>query len=140
MNEKIKDMMNTSDKSEKFTDKDKESGKVMAALSYILAPIPYFTEKKNKFVEYHAKQGMDLLLIYIAYAIIYSILTSLIKGSCGSYYGISLGNFCTPWWVRWPLNIIGYAIGIISLIGLINAINGKAKELPIVNKFKIFNK
>ena len=43
----------------------------------------------------------------------------------------------TTWWITLPLSIIGLIISIIAIIGLINAANGRAKELPIVNKFKI---
>ena len=43
----------------------------------------------------------------------------------------------TPWWVIWPLNIIGILILVIAVIGILNVINGKAKELPIINKIKI---
>jgi uncharacterized membrane protein len=138
----IEKIMDTEDKSKDFEKKDVESGKGMAALSYIIAPIPYFVEKSNKFVKYHARQGMDLFVIWIGYVILYKIITSVIKvnGSCGSWLGIELGNYCrvTPWWIVLPLSLVGLCISVIALIGLINAVTGKAKELPIVNKFKIF--
>lgn len=141
--EKAKDLMNNvEDSTNKFTKKDIEDGKTMAILSYIIPLIPFFTEKNNKYVVYHAKQGMNLFVISIAYAIINSILTSVIKvkGSCGTFWGYDLGNYCkvTPWWVTLPLTIVGIAIGVLAIIGLINAINGKAKEIPLVNKVKIF--
>jgi uncharacterized membrane protein len=142
--ETFKKIMDTEDSSRKFDKKDIESGKGMAILSYfgILALIPYFSEKKNEYVRYHARQGMDLFVVWIAYLVLYNILTSIIRvnGSCGAWFGYSIGNFCsvTPWWISWPLNIIGLCITVIALIGLINAINGKAKALPLLNKFKIF--
>ena len=42
----------------------------MGIIAYfsLLALIPYFCEKKNKFVVYHAKQGMNLLIFETAYA------------------------------------------------------------------------
>lgn len=139
--EKIEKILDTADSSEKFDKKDIENGKGMAILSYILPFIPYFLEKENKYVRYHARQGMDLLLISIIYSILNSVLISLIKvnGAC-SFFGYNLGHYCkvTPWWVTLPLTIIGIGISIIALIGILNAIKGKAKELPIVNKFKIF--
>lgn len=135
-------IMDTEDKSKQFNEKDVSSGKGMAVLSYIIPPIPYFTEKNNKFVKYHARQGMDLFIISILYAVVYNILSSVIRvnSSCGSWFGVELGNYCkvTPWWIVLPLTIIGICISIIAIIGLVNAATGKAKELPIVNKFKIF--
>ena len=140
---KAKDLMNDDkDDSKKFDKKEIEEGKGMAILAYIIPPIPYFVEKKNKYVKYHANNGMNLLLVAIAYSIVYAILTSVIRvnGSCGSWYGINIGNYCkvTPWWVTLPLGIIGLCISILCIIGIINVCNGKAKELPVVNKLKVF--
>ena len=131
-----------------YEKKDIESGKGMAILSYILPLIPYFAEKENKYVRYHAIQGMNLFIIAIAYSIIYTILTSVIKvkGSCGyGYWGewaASLGTYCkvTPWWVTVPLSLIGFIITALCVIGIINVCNGKAKELPIINNIKIIKK
>lgn len=141
--DKVQDFVNSvKDDSKFFNKKDIESGKGMAILAYILPFIPYLVEKKNKFVKYHSAQGMNLLIIVIAYSIIYSILTSIIKvnGSCGTWFGYNIGNYCkvTPWWVTLPLSLIGLGFTILCVIGIINVCNGKAKELPVVNKIKIF--
>jgi len=144
---KAKDFMNNvEDSTKEFDKKDIESGKGMGILSYILPFIPFLAEKKNKFVVYHAKQGMNLLILAIAYSIIYSILTSIIKveGDCGyGYWGdlaASVGVTCdvTPWWVTLPLSLIGLCFTILCVIGIINVCKGRARELPIVNKVKIF--
>lgn len=147
--DKAKALLNdVKDDSKAFDKKEIESGKGMAILSYIIPPIPYFAEKNNKYVRYHAIQGMNLLIIAIAYGIINAILTSVIKvkGNCGyGYWGDlaeAFGTYCkiTPWWVNWPLAIIGLGISVLCVIGIINVCKGKAKELPIVNKLKIFKK
>ena len=141
--DKAKKIVNdVKDDSKSFDKKDIENGKGMAILSYIIPPIPYFAEKNNKYVKYHSAQGMNLLIIAIAYSIVYGILTSIIKvnGNCGTWLGYNLGNYCkiTPWWVTLPLSLIGICITILCIMGIINVCNGKAKELPIVNKIKIF--
>lgn len=147
--DKAKDLLkDLKDESTKFDKKDKESGKVMAILSYIIPFVPYFVEKKNKYVRYHSVQGMNLLIIAIGYSIVYTFLTSIIKvkGNCGyGYWGDwaeTFGAYCevTPWWVTWPLGIVGLGITVLCIIGIVNVCNGKAKELPIVNKLKIFKK
>lgn len=143
LKDKAKDLLkDVKDDSKSFDKKEIENGKGMGILSYILPFIPYFANKDNKFVKYHAIQGMNLLIVAILYSVLYSILTSVIKvnGSCGTWFGYDLGNYCkvTPWWVTLPLSIIGICISIIAIIGIINVCNGKAKELPIVNKLKIF--
>ena len=145
--ERAKDLINdVDDSTSKFDKKEIDSGKGMGVLSYIIPLIPFFVEKKNKFVMYHAKQGMNLFILAIGYSIIYSILTSVIKvkGSCG--YGswgalaYEMGYACkvTPWWVILPLSLIGLIISILCIMGIYNVCKGRAKDLPIVSKIKIF--
>lgn len=88
MEEKKNVFNDVKDDTKSFSEKEISDGKGMAILSYILPFIPFFAEKNNKYVRYHAKQGMNLLIIAIAYSIIYSILTSVIKvnGNCGYGY------------------------------------------------------
>lgn len=145
--DKAKKVINdVKDETKNFSKEEKEKGKGMAILSYIIPLIPYFAEKDNKFVRYHAIQGMNLLMVAIAYGIINSVLTSVIKvkSNCGyGYWGdlaASLGTYCkvTPWWVTFPLTIIGIGFTILCIVGIVNVCNGRAKELPIINKVKIF--
>ena len=114
------------DETDSFDKKDIESGKVMAILSYlgILVLIPYFAEKNNKYVAYHAKQGLNLFIIEIIASFAFSIFSVI--------FGLII-FFIVP--------IIGAALSLASLgltiIGIVNVCNGKAKELPVINKFKI---
>lgn len=130
----------------KFDQKDIDSGKGMAVLSYILAPIPYFVEKKNPYVKYHAVQGMNLFIIAVAYSIINSILQSVIKVKCvnadlNAWFELA-GETCriTPWWVTLPLALISIAISVFAIIGIVYAVQGKTKELPLIGKIKIIKK
>ncbi|MDO5569283.1 MAG: zinc-ribbon domain-containing protein [bacterium] len=106
-------LLDTEDTTASFSKKEIESGMVLAILSYIIALVPFLAEKKNKFVIYHAKQGMNLFIIYVIWAIVNSIF---------------------PFF---PLALIGLAVTILNIIGLIYACQGKAKEVPIINKIKI---
>ena len=133
----VKKIFNTKDSTSDYDKKDIENGKLFGCLSYLIAPIPYFTEKKNKFVIYHAKKGLDLLVICISFLVFSSILRRVIRVN-KSCWGISDCYKITPWWVEWPLNIVSIVLGILSLIGIINVLNGKAKELPIIGKIKVF--
>ena len=114
------------DETDSFDKKDIESGKVMAILSYlgILVLIPYFAEKNNKYVAYHAKQGLNLFIIEIIASFAFSILSVI-------FWLILF--FIVP--------LLGAALSLASLgltiIGIVNVCNGKAKELPVINKFKI---
>lgn len=136
----VEKIMNTEDSTKKYTKKDIEENRIMALLSYILAPIPYFVDKTSKFVRYHAIQGMNLFSINICYTILCTALTNLIKVKtmCKVFAGV--GYYCeiTPWWINLPLTLVGIGLGALGVIGIINVIQGKAKELPIIGNLKIF--
>lgn len=142
--------MDVKDETKNFDKKDIESGKGMAIISYLgfLSLIPYLSEKKNKYVRYHAVQGLNLFIFEMIYSVAYGILTSVIKvkTSCGTgYYGSLADVFgltckVTPWWITLPLGIIGLGFTALAIIGIVNACQDKAKELPIVNQIKIIKK
>ncbi|GHU07970.1 hypothetical protein FACS189431_3380 [Alphaproteobacteria bacterium] len=122
----------------KFDSKEIEAGKGMAILSYIIALIPYFAEKNNKFARYHAVQGMNILIVAAGYGIIVTILTSILSGIALSTYNLGMLGFVG---VLSLILSLGYAlIGILDLIGLIYAATGKAQEVPILGKIKIIKK
>lgn len=121
--EKAKKVMNdVKDDSASFDKKDIENGKGMGILSYLgfLCLIPYFTEKENKFVIYHAKQGLNLFICEVIVALAIS-LVSTILWRVGSLLESIFG-------------LIAFAF---SVLGIVNVLNGKAKELPVINKIKI---
>lgn len=125
--EKAKELINdVADDSASFSKEEIEKGKGLSIISYIgaLALIPYFVEKENKYVKYHAKQGLNLFILeMIASIAIYFI---------GRIIGWRL-SFITSI-LETVANICAFAL---SIIGIINVCNGKAKELPILNKIKI---
>jgi len=134
-----------------FDKKEVDSGKGMGILSYIgiLALIPYFAEKNNKFVRFHAIQGMNLMLVLVAYGIIYWIIsfvvTSIAMSNCvTTYYGYyassCVGGGIGALIVSSIFGLIGLGLGIIAIIGIVNAASGKAKELPLIGKIKIIKK
>lgn len=101
---------------EGYSAQDVSGNKGMALLSYlgILAFIPYVSEKNNKWVRFHAVQGVNLFLI------------SLIGGF------VSFVPFVG--WLAAP--VIGLGTTILAILGIVSVCNGEAKELPIVSNFK----
>jgi uncharacterized membrane protein len=97
-----------------------EKKTLMAVLAYIgiLIIIPYLTSKEDPFVKFHIKQGLVLVVIEL---IIYVL-------------GMMM-------WVLMPiLGVINIAVVILSIIGIINVVQGNEKELPLVGPFsKHFN-
>lgn len=114
-----------------FDKKDIESGKAMSILSYIgiLALIPYFAEKNNQYVRYHAVQGLNLFLLNIIYSVAYSILTMIL-----AFIPV------VGWILVMLLGLLSYGFLALSIIGIVYACQDKAKEIPVVNQIKIIKK
>ena len=136
-------ILDTEDTSKDYTNKDIESNKGMAILSYIgpLALIPYFTAKDSKYASYHAKQGMNLLIVWIVYTIMAAILYSIkFTYKCEHSPVFGVVTSCvkkTPWWIKLPVDLIGLFFFAISVIGIVYALTGKAKKLPLIDKVNI---
>ena len=127
------------------TKQDIETGKGMAILAYIIALIPYFVEKKNKFVRFHAVQGMNILIVAVAYSIVVSIINSIVwsatVGSCISSWGATCGGgFGISGIVSTILWLGSLVIFVVSILGIVYAAQGEMKEVPILGKIKIIKK
>ena len=113
--EKVAALNDTADTTAEFDAADIEKNKIMAVLAYILFFIPLLAAKDSKFARFHTNQG---LVLFIS-AIIASVVAIIpVIG-----------------WIVAP--ILGVAVTILSIIGIINALNGRAKELPVIGKFKV---
>ncbi len=124
----LQNLNNTADTTAEFEQADIANNKGMAILAYFgpLVLIPIFAAKQSKFARYHSNQGLLLLIAAIAWSIVYGILNTIILA------------------ISWRLYFISSIIGLLSLvflvlfiIGILNASNGRAKELPIIGKFKL---
>ena len=106
----------TSTETEQVSENSKEEdNKLMGILSYIgvLCLIPLLTKKDNTFVFFHAKQGVVLFIAEVATAFVAAIPL--------------LG------WVVAPIVSIIWLI--LAIIGIVNVLDGKQKELPILVKY-----
>jgi len=93
-----------------------ESGQkniAMAVIAYILFFVPLLTESKNDpFVKYHIKQGLVLFLASFISMIVYKMPV-----------------------IQIFVPILNVALLVLFIVGIINAVNGKEKPLPIIGKF-----
>ena len=125
----IKNLNDTPDSTDEFDKKDIEDNKVMAILSYIgiLFLIPLIAAPNSKFARYHTNQG---LVLFIA---------DIIVGAAVSIIGTILAFIPIIGWIVATLVslVAGIAILALIIVGIINAANGKAKELPVIGKFRI---
>lgn len=97
---------------EQKQDSKKNTG--MAIVAYIIFFIPLLTDAKDDpFVKYHVKQGLILFIGYVCEMIV--------------------GVFPFIGWLIAPL--LGIFLFVLLIIGIVNAVNGKEKPLPIIGKF-----
>lgn len=124
INEKLTELNNTNDSTNEFTQEDIECNKVMAVLAYLswLVIIPLFGAKGSKFARFHCNQGIVLAITELVVVII-----------CGILDGIPV--------IGWVFGIIEGLMGLVcfifAMLGIINAANGRAKDLPIVGNIRI---
>lgn len=119
---------NTPDTTADFDAKDIEDNKVMGVLAYlgILVLVPILAAKKSKFARFHANQGLLLCLVGICFAIAYYIL------------GVIFILMPFLLWLLPLVSLVGWGfIIVLCIIGIVNVVNSKAKELPFFGKYRI---
>ncbi len=100
---------------------DAEQNKVMAILAYIIFFIPLLAAKESRFAMYHANQGTILFLAGIGLSIV-----------CGLLTIITLG-------ILFFLPMLASLVWLVfAVLGIINAVNGEAKPLPLIGGFQLF--
>ncbi len=115
LSEKFNEFNNTADTTSEYDAQDIEKNKVMALLAYIIFLIPLLAAQDSKFARFHTNQGLVLFL--------------------GGIIASVVAVIPVIGWIIAP--IAGLVITVLAIIGIINALNGKAKELPVIGKFKI---
>ncbi len=125
---KLQELNNTADTTADFDAQDIQNNKVMAILAYFgfLVLVPLFGAKTSKYARYHANQGLVLFIAEIAYGIVYKIISSIILAISWRLYFITS-----------ILGLVYLVFTVLSIIGIINAASGKAKELPIIGQIKL---
>ncbi len=99
-----------------FTQAEVEEGKTMGILAYILFLIPLLAQRENRYSMFHTEQAIILVIVAIGLSVISSVLSfTCIVPIIGA--------------------IAGLGVLVLWIIGLINAIGGKAKFVPVLGKY-----
>lgn len=104
---------------------DASEHKLYAILGYIL-PFLFFlpllseSSRKNTFARFHANQQLLLLILLVGLYAIHNVLYIVL---------MSAGIFL--------MQLLNLAILVLVIIGIVNAAQGKMKELPIIGKFNL---
>lgn len=96
---------------------DIENNKVIAALAYIIFFLPLIAAKDSEFGKFHANQGLLVLLMGIAVSVIGTVIPIL------------------GWFIILPLGSL--IVMVFAILGIINALNGLEKELPLIGNIKL---
>ena len=117
MSKDFNDFLNTPDNSAMYDTQDIQDNKIWAALSYvgILFILPLLVNGgKSRYGKYHANQGFILFL------------ADIVCGIAGAILGMIpiIGGILSA--------LLSLALLALLIIGIINAANGKAKELPLI--------
>ena len=117
---------------ETFEQEDIEKGKAMAGLAYlgILFFLPLVVCPESKYGKFHANQGLLLLILSIGSSVALTIIITILGWL--PYIGWLLSALSSIIYLLLSLALLGLAI-----IGLINGFGGKAKELPIIGKYRL---
>ena len=109
----LKDLTDTPDTTDHYDPRDISDNKLMGILCYlsILWLIPFLTTKDSPFVRFHLNQGLLVLIVELAGAVMQFIPI-----------------------VGWLIGVIAFAL---SIIGIVNVVNGKVQELPLIGKFTL---
>lgn len=145
--------INTPDTTAQFDPQDIELNNRLSLLSYlgILVLVPIFLVKRSRFARFHANQGLVLLIAGIvsdlALLVLKLIVGALRSGLMALLYridgsrvliamGAVLGGVVSG--VFWILSVlISVALIVLAVLGIVNAVKGRARELPLIGRFHI---
>lgn len=126
---KIAKLNDTKDTTAEFDKEDIDNNKGMSILAYLswLVLIPIFAAKKSRYAQFHANQGLILAIIDTAYWIINGVITGILM----IVSPIASAIVCAI------TGLFGLVFLVLVILGIVNAASGKAKELPVIGKYRI---
>ncbi|MBI2798664.1 DUF4870 domain-containing protein [Candidatus Saccharibacteria bacterium] len=99
---------------------------LMGVLAYlgVLCLIPLLGAKDDAFAQYHAKQGVNLLLLEVVI-----VAAQWVIGLGGLFIGLGFIFFLFP--------LLWLGILVLSIIGIVNVVNHKTEPLPLIGGIKL---
>lgn len=120
----MNELMKSDDYTSSYDVQDINANKTMGILAYfgLLVLVPIFTARQSRFAMFHAEQGITLCIGCHIIGIL----------------AVVLGMIPAVGWVfSLIFGLVGILFLVLMILGIINAANGQAKELPILGKLKI---
>ena len=122
------------DTTSQYDKEDIKDHKAISVLSYFgpLFFVPLIATPNSKFARYHANQGLVLFVLEFVYGIFYSLLIEFFGRIFPMQITIAYSVLVVLFGLVWIFLLV------ITILGIVNAAKGRAKELPIVGKFRFF--
>lgn len=107
---------------------------------------PCILAKKSKFLQYHLSMIFPAILAVMVVravegsiaAFFYNLISNPVYDYISNYVGMVRTEMVIGTIVAWTIHIIFMVIPVLVLVaGLINSANGKAKDLPLIGRFKL---
>ena len=152
-----KKIFDTPDTTAQFAPEDIELNNRLSLLAYLgILPwlVPMFLVKQSRFAKFHANQGLVLIILNVILGIITGALngiasligsgiTALFFKMASSWGAMFLGTVGTV--ISTIITIIAVILSVLlsivvlflTVVGIIYAVKGRAKELPLIGRFKI---
>ncbi len=119
-----------------FDPADVAANKGVCAVAYlwILFFLPMVLHPESKYCRFHSNQGLLFLIFSAAVSIARELLLFLLRLIFRSAFGLG-------WLCSLLTGLVSFAAGVLifgmMIIGIYNALNGKAEGLPVIGKFKL---
>ncbi|MCL1917465.1 MAG: hypothetical protein FWG14_03995 [Peptococcaceae bacterium] len=103
---------------------------MMALFSYIglLFLIPLLAAPNSRFARFHVNQGVVLCIVGVGFGIVFGVLYGILTAI------LILTSLRWILYILWILCLIPLAF---VILGIVNCVSGKAKELPLIGGIKI---
>ena len=114
----------------------------MAVLAYILFFVPLIAgaHKTSPFVKFHTNQGTVLWIASLIFGVVYGIVTAILgaifisTATTLSGLGAGIGIYGV---ITTILSLLWIVPAVLAIMGIVNAVTGKTKPLPLIGKFTI---
>lgn len=93
----------------------------------ILVLVPLFAARESRYARFHTNQGLVLAIAQFAWTFVSRIIVSAV-GAVNETVSLIIGGVCS---------LVNIAFAVLTVIGIINAAKGTAKELPVIGKITI---
>lgn len=107
---------------------DSKDGLAVLAYLGILIIVPMVTTPKSTYMRFHNRQGLCVITLYVI-----NIALSILSGILAAFLPYNVRGFITG-----PIGLVTWALGVFTtictIIGIVNAVQKKQKELPVIGK------